>query len=154
MTIAILFVAAVLGHSSPGVYCDADTNHPPGFVVPEGQIVEGWTLYATGEIHLHPTICAGLDAPLGTSAFARSFNVLAHEAWHATGVRDEGCAELFARMAPFDLLPRFWRATWQVALKVAKGVADYTLIKPAPYQTYDSLACLPAIITFYERSGS
>lgn len=150
MSVAILFVAAVLGYSPP-VTCDADTKHPPGIVVPEGMMVEGWTLFATGEIHLHPTICAGLEAPLASPAFARSFNILAHETWHAAGVRDEGCAELFARLAPFDLLPRFWRATWQVVLTVARGVADYTLRKPAAYQAYDSPACLPAVATFNER---
>lgn len=141
-SIAILFAAAFVGHPV-GVTCD--TTAPPGVVVPAGYMVEGWAFVGGAEIHIHPTACAALNSP-DPATFARGFNVLAHETWHAHGEADEGCAETFARYAVFDLMPRFWRMTSDTMLAVAKSVSDYTLLKPAAYNMVGEDGCLNRIL--------
>jgi hypothetical protein len=138
----LVFVALVVGHQ-PVVACDADVNPPPGIVIPPGYVVDGWTYLDGSEIHLHPEICRGSHAPVTSVAFARSFNVVAHESWHARGILSEGCAELFARLAVFDWYQRVWRkpSPWQLW----DGVADYSDTKPPEYRTFD-LTCLPALL--------
>jgi hypothetical protein len=136
----VLFAAFVMGHPTT-ISCD--DVPAPGYVVPAGYVVEGWAYLDGSEIHLAPSICAGLSDPQGP-AFGRSFNVLAHEVWHATGVGNEACAEQFARIAPFEYMVRFWRMGWDASLRIAKDVADYTSRKPLAYQVYDA-SCLEAI---------
>jgi hypothetical protein len=142
-SLALVFIALVLGHPTQ-VSCDADVNPPPGITVPAGYVVDGWARLDGSEIHFSPEVCRGSYAPVASRAFAKTFNVMAHETWHARGVLSEGCAELFARLAPFDLFPRVWRkpAPWTLP----KYVADYSDTKPPEYRSFD-LTCLPALLS-------
>lgn len=138
--VTILIATALAGHPTK-IACDTDTN--PGPVLPPpGFVVEAWTPYGGDTIHMAPALCAGLSGPLGSIRFAKSIRVLVHEAAHARGVRDEGCAELHATLGIFDVLRRFYRTPFfsRLSQLVGAQVLAESRLRPANYQPH-AMSC-------------
>lgn len=105
-----LDVAAFIAGHPVDVVCDADVNQGPN-TPPPGFIIEAWTTYDTGPIHLIPERCNDLSAPRGSLQFAQGIHTLVHEASHARsprGLRKESCAELTSDLGVYDVLRRFY----------------------------------------------
>lgn len=134
--IVVLAVAAAIGGKPVAVKCDADTNPPPGVVIPNGLYAEGWTFSGANEIHLHPNVCRGLYRPLASEDFGRAFNVLLHEAAHTTGTVDESCAEQQGLGYVRDILNRFYLDLWAgfIRERVVLWFKRHTAIKPLAYR--------------------
>ncbi len=86
-----------------------------------------------------PALCNGLYAPLGTLAFAQSYRVLLHEGAHASGIRNEACAEAYvwANSRRF-LYSHYLFDPWYFWLssKIAKQIETETLRRPPSYQPH------------------
>lgn len=127
---------AVAGHPVE-VRCDAGATNPFAFEV------YGWANLNANEIHLQPGLCLVLQRrPDGTQPFAIAFGTLVHESVHARGIRAEDCAELWADLASFDLLQRFYGIPMFSYLSrvIGAGILYQTHLKPPSYQP-TALSC-------------
>lgn len=134
LPVVALAVVAFIAGKPASVVCDADTNPPIG--APPGYVVEAWTKVGSDTEHITPSLCAGLSARPGSIEFARSLRVVIHESAHARGTRVEACAELWADLAVFDVLRRFYNIGFFTPLSAEIGaqVLAETHRRPAVYQ--------------------
>lgn len=122
------------GHPTT-ITCDADANQSP-VPAPPGTTATAWTVTGGNLIHAHPAFCAASTAAVGTTAFAGALDVFLHEAARAHGWRKDSCVELFADMAVYDALRRFYGVglfTPMSQLVGSQVLAD-TRTLPAVYQ--------------------
>lgn len=110
-----LAVAAFVADKPASIACD----------VPESAIVNGWTApELSSVIHLKPSRCDALAEKPGAAGFASSLSLVIHEAAHLRGVRSEACAELWANLAVYDVLRRFYGVpffsplSWRIGAQV------------------------------------
>jgi hypothetical protein len=89
-----------------------------------------------GAIHLSPYACLVLDVP-GSPLFGGGLHILAHEAAHARGIHDEGCAEVWALAWVADLGRRFYGVPFFSPRSIALQAASASIhrMTPAEYQT-------------------
>ena len=116
--------AAIAGHEA-GVHCDAE-----GEAVGIVQHADGVAQVGGTEAYLTPDICFRLyrlafeDDEGAFSQTARAIAVLAHEAWHLRGVRDEGVTNCYAFQSGVALGQRLGLSAGTAARMMRQQLAD------------------------------
>lgn len=141
----LLSVAAMIAGHPTEVRCDTDVNPGP-ITPPPGFVVEAWTTYDTGPVHMSPDLCTGITARPGSITFAQSLRVIIHESAHAKGYRREACAEMTADIGVYDVLRRLWGIQFftPLSVKIGAQVLALTRLRPVNYQPESCWGTFPS----------
>ena len=108
----------IAGHPAR-VHCDAKGENV-GIV----QHADGLAEVGGTNAYLTPELCFRLHDPKDDSRTARAIAVLAHEAWHLNGIRDEGVANCNGFRSGIDLGVRLGLSEAQAARMMRQQLAE------------------------------